>query len=64
MEVTAILAKFTTDLHYEKIPRKAVETAKIALRDCLGVALAGSREEDARIAAEIARQERRARRQA
>jgi len=58
MEVTAILAKFTTDLHYEKIPRKAVETAKIALRDCLGVALAGSGEEDARIAAEIARQER------
>ena len=58
MEVTAILAKFTTDLHYEKIPRKAVETAKIALRDCLGVALAGSREEDARMAAEIARQER------
>ena len=58
MDVTAILAKFTTDLHYEKIPRKAVETAKIALRDCLGVALAGSREEDARIAAEIARQER------
>ena len=57
MEVTAILAKFTTDLHYEKIPRKAVETAKIALRDCLGVALAGSREEDARIAGEIARQE-------
>jgi 2-methylcitrate dehydratase PrpD len=28
------------------------------VRDCLGVALAGSREEDARIAAEIARQER------
>jgi len=58
MDVTAILAKFTTDLHYEKIPHKAVETAKIALRDCLGVALAGSGEEDARIAAEIARQER------
>jgi 2-methylcitrate dehydratase PrpD len=58
MDVTAILAKFTTDLQYEKIPRKAVETAKIAVRDCLGVALAGSREEDARIAADIARQER------
>ena len=57
MEVTAILVKFTTDLYYEKVPRKAVETAKIALRDCLGVALAGSREEDARIAGEIARQE-------
>jgi 2-methylcitrate dehydratase PrpD len=58
MDVTAILAKFTTDLQYENIPRKAVETAKIAVRDCLGVALAGSREEDARIAADIARQER------
>ena len=57
MDVTAKLAGFVTDLNYEAIPRKAVETAKIAVRDCLGVALAGSREEDARIAAEIARQE-------
>jgi len=57
MDVTAILAKFVTGLQYESIPRKAVETAKVAVRDCLGVALAGSREEDARIAAEIARQE-------
>src|SRR6185503_12729717 len=32
-------------------------TAKSAARDCLGVALAGSREEDAKICAEIARQE-------
>src|SRR5690349_1626418 len=57
MDVTAILAKFVTGLQYESIPRKAVETAKVAVRDCLGVALAGSREKDARIAAEIARQE-------
>ena len=57
MDVTAKLAGFVTDLHYEAIPREAVETAKIAVRDGLGVALAGSREEDARIAAEIARQE-------
>jgi len=57
MDVTAILAKFVTGLQYESIPRKAVETAKLAVRDCLGVALAGSREEDARIAAEVARQE-------
>jgi 2-methylcitrate dehydratase PrpD len=57
MDVTAKLAEFVTDLHYEAIPREAVETAKIAVRDGLGVALAGSREEDARIAAEIARQE-------
>lgn len=57
MDVTAQLAKFVTDLNYESIPLKAVETAKIAVRDCLGVALAGSREEDAKICAEIARQE-------
>ena len=57
MEVTASLAKFVAQLNYQSIPPKAVETAKIAIRDCLGVALAGSKEEDARIAAEIARQE-------
>ena len=57
MDITAKLAGFVTDLNYEAIPRKAVDAAKIAVRDCLGVALAGSREEDARIAAEIARQE-------
>jgi 2-methylcitrate dehydratase PrpD len=57
MEVTAKLARFATDLKYEKIPAKALEVAKVAVRDCLGVALAGSREEDAKICAEIARQE-------
>ena len=57
MEVTASLAKFVAQLNYQSIPPKAIETAKIAIRDCLGVALAGSKEEDARIAAEIARQE-------
>ncbi len=57
MDVTASLAKFVNDLDYEGIPPKAVETAKIAVRDCLGVALAGSREEDAKICAEVARQE-------
>ena len=57
MDVTAKLAGFATDLKYEKIPPKALETAKIAVRDCLGVALAGSQEEDAKICAEIARQE-------
>ena len=49
MDVTAKLAEFVTDLNYEAYRAKAVETAKIAVRDCLGVALAGSREEDARI---------------
>lgn len=57
MNVTAKLAGFATELKYPNIPAAAVQTAKIAVRDCLGVALAGSREEDAKICAEIARQE-------
>ena len=57
MDVTAKIARFTTDLNYERIPADAVKTTKTAVRDCLGVALAGSREEDAKICAEIARQE-------
>jgi 2-methylcitrate dehydratase PrpD len=57
MDVTAKIARFTNDLKYEGIPSKAIETAKVAVRDCLGVALAGSREEDAKICAGIARQE-------
>lgn len=57
MDITAKIARFTTDLKYANIPAAAVQTAKTAVRDCLGVALAGSREEDAKICAEIARQE-------
>ena len=57
MDVTAKLAGFVTDLKFEDVPPKALQTAKVAVRDCLGVALAGSREEDAKICAEIARQE-------
>ena len=57
MDVTAKIAEFTTALKYENIPAAAVQTAKAAARDCLGVALAGSQEEDAKICAEIARQE-------
>ncbi len=57
MDVTAKIAEFTIGLKYEKIPAAAVQTTKTAVRDCLGVALAGSQEEDAKICAEIARQE-------
>jgi 2-methylcitrate dehydratase PrpD len=57
MDVTAKLAQFATELKFDNIPAVAVQTAKTAVRDCLGVALAGSREEDAKICAEIARQE-------
>ena len=57
MDVTAKIAQFVVNTKYENVPPKAVETAKIAVRDCLGVALAGSQEEDAKICAQIARQE-------
>jgi 2-methylcitrate dehydratase PrpD len=57
MDVTAKIAEFVMDLKYTSIPTVAVQTAKTAVRDCLGVALAGSKEEDAKICAQIARQE-------
>jgi 2-methylcitrate dehydratase PrpD len=57
MDVSARIANFVTTLNYASIPPQALATAKVAVRDCLGVALAGSREEDARICAQIARAE-------
>ena len=57
MDVTAKIADFVVNAKYEDLPPKAIGTAKIAVRDCLGVALAGSREEDAKICAGLARQE-------
>jgi 2-methylcitrate dehydratase PrpD len=57
MDATAKLARFTTELKFDNIPPAALQTTKTAVRDCLGVALAGSLEEDAKICAEIARQE-------
>jgi len=57
MDVTARISRFVTELKYESVPAVAVQTAKTAVRDCLGVALAGSREEDVKICAAVARQE-------
>src|SRR5262245_25106497 len=57
MDVTAKIAQFIVDTRFENLPPKAIGTAKVAVRDCLGVALAGSREEDAQICARVARQE-------
>jgi len=57
MDVTAKIAQFVTDTRYDQIPAKAIATAKTAILDCLGVALAGSKEKDAKICAQIARQE-------
>ncbi len=57
MNVTEKIAQFVATMKYEQLPPKAIAVAKVAVRDCLGVALAGSREEDAKICAEVARQE-------
>lgn len=57
MDVTAKIARFASELKFEAVPAAAVQTAKTAVRDCLGVALAGSQEEDGKICAAIARQE-------
>jgi len=57
MDVTTKLSRFAAETNLEKIPAKVLETAKTAVMDCIGVALAGSKEECAKICAEIARQE-------
>jgi 2-methylcitrate dehydratase PrpD len=57
MSITSTIAEFAADLKFDQIPQPALTTAKTAVRDCLGVALAGSEEQDAKICAEIARQE-------
>src|SRR5579862_4494675 len=55
---TSKVARFTVNTSYDGLPPKALEWAKTAILDCLGVAVAGSREESSRIAAELARQEK------
>ena len=57
MDVTSRIAQFVVDTNYDGLPAQAIATAKVAIRDCLGVALAGSQEEDAKICAELVRQE-------
>jgi 2-methylcitrate dehydratase PrpD len=57
MDATARISRFIVETKYENIPSGALQTAKTAVLDCLGVALAGSKEESARICGKIARQE-------
>jgi 2-methylcitrate dehydratase PrpD len=52
------LSQFAASSRFDSIPPKALETAKLAIMDCLGVAVAGSREESAHISGKIAREER------
>jgi 2-methylcitrate dehydratase PrpD len=57
MGPTEKIARFVREVTYRALPARAVEVAKEALLDCVGVALAGSRERSARIAAALARAE-------
>jgi len=52
------IAAFTVKARYDALPAKTLEWAKTAILDCLGVAIAGSREESSRICAELARNEK------
>jgi 2-methylcitrate dehydratase PrpD len=55
MQLTEGLAQFVTDLHTSDIPSQARDLAVRAVVDTVGVVLAGSREDCARIVAELVR---------
>jgi len=57
VRATAHLAEFVTKSRWEDCPAEAVDIARRAILDCLGVMLAGSIEPAARIVAEVARAE-------
>src|SRR5258708_3784361 len=57
MNITHKLATFAIDTTFEDLPVEAVTQAKRAILDTLGVAIAGSTEPCARIAAEVVRAE-------
>src|SRR5215831_18257368 len=57
MRATTHLAEFVTKSRWEDCPAQAVEAARRAILDCLGVMLAGSVEPAARIVADVARAE-------
>jgi len=57
IESTRKIAEFVVGTRYDAVPARALETAKTALVDCLGVALAGSRETSAKICGDMVRQE-------
>ena len=57
MDYTKKVAEFVAQTSLDHIPEKALRVAKEAILDCVGVSLAGSREESARICAKLAREE-------
>src|SRR5215813_5949023 len=57
MRATSHLAEFVTKSRWEDCPAEAVEAARRAILDCLGVMLAGSVEPAARLVTHVARAE-------
>src|SRR5215470_9309434 len=57
MSETTAVADFVAKSRWEDCPAPAVEAARRAIFDCLGVMLAGSAEPAARIVTEVARAE-------
>ena len=51
------IAKFVVNMRYEALTPKALEWAKTAVLDCLGTALAGSREESGKMVTAMARED-------
>ena len=57
MDSTKRIADFVTKIDHDKLPPEVVQAAKAAFIDCLGVTVAGSREECAILCGEIVREE-------
>ena len=57
MDYTKKVAEFVAQTSFDSIPPGALMVAKTALLDCVGVMLAGSKEESARICAKLAEEE-------
>src|SRR5262245_58201047 len=51
------LSTFVASLRLDAIPAKALDNAKAAITDCLGVAVAGGSEESAQLLGQLARAE-------
>ena len=56
--VTSKLTRFIINSRFDAIPSGAVQNAKIAILDTLGVTVAGGSEESAKISGQLAREER------
>lgn len=55
MNATEALAQFTCDLNYDVVPQEAFRWAKDAILDCLGVGLAGAKDDAGKIATAYAK---------